>query len=213
MPESLNTGLSERTENARSPERVSRRLKWRDDLARLELADIALAFKYGGVSAPEIVWAPGKGDCATAINEFLIGHWFELAPAGGIPPLTAIDPSFFKVALGYVHLLEPVDAGADFRYRVFGSLISSVSGFDLTSHRMTEFDASDYVVDLAIAASGAVMDRRQPLLTRRTPRGAAQTSMWERLALPFADEAGRIQRLLVGNLPLKADGQVIRPSF
>jgi len=57
------------------------------------------------------------------------------------------------------------------------------------------------------------MDRRQPLLTRRAPRGAAQTNTWERLALPFADKEGRIQRLLIGNLPLKADGQVIRPNF
>ena len=213
MPESLNTGFSKRAEAARDPARVARRRKWRDDIARNELADIAAAFKNGGVAAPEVVWGPSAADCAAAINAFLIGHWSELAPTGGVPPLTSIDPSFFKVALGYVHLLEPIDAGADFRYRVFGSLISSVSGFDMTGHAMTEFDASAYVVDFGTAASAAVMDRRQPLLTRRTPRGAAQTNIWERLALPFADADGLIQRLLIGNLPLKSDGQLIRPNF
>lgn len=213
MPESFHTGLSKRAEAARAPDRVARRQKWRNEIAHLELAELSYAFAKGGVAAPEIVWAPRTGDCATSINSFLVAHWLELAPADGIPPVTSIDPSFFKVALGYVHLLEPIDAGADFRYRVFGSLISSVSGFDMTGHAMTEFDASDYVVDFAIAASAAVIDRRQPLLTRRRPQGAAQTNIWERLALPFADEGGHIQRLLVGNLPLKADGQVIRPNF
>ncbi len=213
MPESLCADLFQSATHVLAPKRIARRHKWRDEVARLELADISAAFKNGGAATPEVVWGPVASDCATSINGFLIAHWFDLAPAGGIPPVTAIDPSFFKVALGYVHLLEPNDAGADFRYRVFGSLISSVSGFDLTGHAMTEFDASDYVVDFAIAASGAVMDRRQPLLTRRAPRGAAQTNMWERLALPFADKEGRIQRLLIGNLPLKADGQVIRPNF
>lgn len=213
MPESINTAILKRAEAARSSERVARREKWRSDIKHLELSDIAAAFATGGVAAPEIVWAPRTGDCATAINGFLIAHWRELATTGGIPPVTSIDPSFFKVALGYVHLLEPIDAGADFRYRVFGSLISSVSGFDMTGHAMTEFDASEYVVDFGIASSAAAVDRRQPLLTRRTPRGAAQTTLWERLALPFSDEAGLVQRLLVGNLPIKSDGQVIRPTF
>lgn len=213
MPESFRSSLPERRQNAHVPERAARRRGWRDNIARLELADIATAFTSGGAAAPEVVWRPSAGDCAASINEFLIAHWFELSPTNGVPPLTSIDPLFFKVALGYVHLLEPIDGGADFRYRVFGSLISSVSGFDMTGHAMSDFDASDYVVDFSIAASAAVTDRREPLLTRRKPHGAAQTSIWERLTLPFADEDGRIQRLLVGNLPLKSDGLVIRPNF
>jgi len=213
MPESLHLTLSELAENPHAPERLARRHRWRGEIARLELADISVAFERGGVAAPDIVWAPNADDCATSISAFLVAHWAELAPSGGLPAVTSIDPSFFKVALGYVHLVEPIDAGVDFRYRVFGSLVSTVSGLDMTGRAMSEFDASDYVVDFVVAASGASMDRRQPLLTRRTPQGAAQTNMWERLALPFADAQGRIQRLLVGNLPVKADGEVIRPSF
>lgn len=207
------SALSKRAEAAHAPERVVRRRKWRDDIVRLELAEIAVVFGSGGVVVPEMVWSPRSSDCVTLINSFLIDHWLELAPADGIPPVTSIDPLFFKVALGYVHLLEPMGGGGDFRYRVFGSLISSVSGFDMTGHAMTAFNASDYVVDFGIASSAAVVARRRPLLTRRRPQGAAQTNIWERLVLPFVDEDGHIQRLLVGNLPLKADGEVIRPSF
>ena len=213
MYEPLHTGLTKRAAIAGTPEREARRRKWRIGIARLELADIAAAFRSGGVATPEIVWEPSTRDCIGAINDFLVAHWCELSPTGRVPPVASIDPLFFKVALGYVHLLEPLEAGADFRFRVFGSLVSSVSGFDMTGHLMTEFDASDYVVDFAIAASAAVVDCRKPLLIRRTPAGAAQTNIWERLTLPFADEGGAVRRLLIGSLPLRADGEVIRPTY
>ena len=213
MPESFHAGLLKRAESARATERVARRHKWRGEIARRELADVAATFKNDGFAAPEIVWAPGDRDCATSINNFLIAHWFQLVPTGGIPPATSIDPSFFKNALGYVHLLETLEAGEDFRYRVFGSLISSVLGFDMTGHSMSAFDASDCIVDLAIAAVAASIDLRQPLLTRRASDGVAQISVWERLILPFADETGQICRLLVGTVPLKVNGEVIRPRF
>jgi hypothetical protein len=210
VPESQNSGFAT---NAQQSARIARRLQWAQALVRKDTAPIDAAFVAGGTHAPEIVWRPQAADCTPPINSFLLAHWGELAPADGLPPTTAIDPTIFATALGYVHLVEPVEGDGDFRYRVFGSLVSSVSGFDVTGKLMSDFAASDYVVDFGVAVCAAAVARRMPVLTRRRPNGATDTKFWERLVLPFAGADGAIDRLLVGMLPVNASGRVIRPTY
>lgn len=196
---------------ASDPLRVSRRRRWRDDILSVETTDIAIAFERDGVARPDVSWMPGPGDCTTPQTRFLLGHWRELASDTSLPMLQSIDPVEFAPALGFVHLVEPLSCGEEFVYRIFGTSVSGISGGDFTGRRMTEMQASDYVVDFGIASCGAVCDGKKPLLTRRRPARATVTAYWERLLLPFVGRSGGVERLLIGVVPVSAAGEVISP--
>lgn len=110
-------------------------------------------------------------------------------------------------------LIDVVDGGHDFRYRLFGSAVSSVSGFDMTGKLLSEHPASAYVTEFSIAVGRAARHRREPVYTARSPVGAQDTGLWERLVLPLVDEDDNVVRLLVVATPIGRDGQLIRPIY
>ncbi len=93
-------------------------------------------------------------------------------------------------------IIDPVEGGADFAYRLYGSSIAEVTGRDLTGCKV-----SDSFPDFAAFASEIyrnAMQSRRPVLTRHTPHRRMSVSRWERLTLPFAGSDGSVQRFLVG---------------
>jgi hypothetical protein len=190
---------------------VLRRLKWRQDLQTGMRQHIDATFVAGGSTAPDIVWCPVVSDCITPQTKFLLEHYSTMAIDDRPPPVTKVDPVRFSPALGFVHLVEPLSDGTDFIYRIFGTVVSTVSGEDYSGRTMSALQASGYVIDLGIASCGAVMDRRKPLLVRRRPARAIKVDFWERLILPFFAESGEVKRLLIGVVPVDKSGGVIRP--
>jgi hypothetical protein len=110
-------------------------------------------------------------------------------------------------------LLDAVGEGHDFRYRLYGSIIASISGFDMTGKLLSEHPSSPYATEFGIATSRAALRRRQPIYTVRSPVGAEQTSSWQRVVLPLVDDSGTVVRLLSGTAPIARDGRVIRAAF
>lgn len=190
----------------------SRRSQWAHDIIVGELENLRDVFETAGTPPPTIVWAPTDTDLRAAPNRFLLRYWHELAQ-GAPPDVSRLDPVDLKTALGYVNLVEPTGDGADFRYRVYGSFIATVSQRDLNNQLMSELDASRHVVDLEIAAARATLICSKPLLVRRIPANAKETSFWERLVLPFAAGDGDVARLLIGVVPMGMNGEPIRPAL
>jgi hypothetical protein len=126
-----------------------------------------------------------------------------------LPHRRRVDPAAMRPALGYVMLLDVLDGGRDFRFRLYGSIIARVSHLDMTSRLMSEHPASTYVNEFGVAVNRAIVQRRLPLYTERTPALAEQTTRWQRIALPLADESGAVTRLLAGTVPLTRDGRVL----
>src|SRR5690242_5495456 len=114
-----------------------------------------------------------------------------------------------RPALGYIMLLDLVDGGRDFRYRLYGSIITAVSGVEMTGKLVSSHPASPYVVEFALAAYRATLARGVPLLTEHGPPTSVNTHEWHRLVLPLAGDDGAISRFLVGNLPIARNGQPI----
>jgi hypothetical protein len=51
------------------------------------------------------------------------------------------------------------------------------------------------------AAYRAVRARCEPLVTVHSPPPEISATKWTRLILPLANDAGRVERLIVGNMP------------
>jgi hypothetical protein len=187
--------------------------KWTADIVAGDIAAIVATFARHGAAAPGVAWNPAPELFETAALRFLTSYWRALAGPDRLPHLKQIDPLALRPALGYVMLLDLVENGRDFRYRVYGSIVASVSGFDMTGKLLSEHPASPYVTEFALAGYRAAVQRREPIYTERHPVGAVHTTRWQRVALPLVGDDGTIARILAGTAPLASDGRTLRPAF
>lgn len=190
-----------------------RRDNWFDDILAGRTDRIDETFAAAGATSPTTIWAPRAEEAQTAPIRHLI-RYFEHRSAGvSAVPAATLDPAEFRPALGYVNIVEPVDGGCDFRFRIFGTFVAAVTGQDLTGQLVTQMPASDYVVDHALACYRAAFARRLPLLSLRIPLGAESTRRWERVILPFVGPTNGVSRLLIGVVPIGVAGVPMRPRL
>lgn len=159
---------------------------------------------------PKFLWNPEPEALASDKLRFLLNYWNELKRGAASPRSADIDPIAMRPVLGYVMLLEPVDDHHDFRFRVFGSAIASVSEFELTGRLASELIASAAVIEFGLATYHAVFRRNAPLYTVRFPTGARYTAAWHRLTLPLVDNDGSVERLIAASVPLSSEGTLVR---
>jgi len=191
----------------------ARRESWTQALIDERLNDIAHAFAVDGTPPPLVHWNPGPPAMRSPQIRFVLEHWRALSQGAAAPPVVALDPGGLRPALGYLMLVEPLDGGADFRYRLYGSLIATVSGRDMTGKLVSQYPAGTHVVDFSLAGYRAVYRRKEPLYTFRRPARAEFTRAWERLVLPFLAAGGEVGRFLVANVPSDDLGEAIRPAY
>lgn len=154
---------------------------------------------------PTLRWVPPDDFLEPEALRFLNRFWRERRGTAALPPSAAIDPLELRPALGHLMLLEPVDAGADFVYRLYGSIVAEHAGIEMTGKRVTDVPAP-LVAVYFLATYRAVMAERRPLFAHHATHHDIQIAQWDRLILPFADPAGGIDRLLVGNVPSLREG-------
>jgi hypothetical protein len=183
---------------------------WAAGLVAGEAQGLREAFAAKGGAAPDIVWAPPVDRLSAPQLRFLLRYWTDLAGARPMPNAREIDALEMRPALGYIHLLDAIEGGEDFRYRVFGSIIAAVVGYDMTGRTVSALKTSSYMAEFALAAGRAVVQRREPLLTEhRPPASAVPTVAWHGLILPLAGDSGTVARLLIGSVPFSRDGRPI----
>lgn len=178
-----------------------------DDAARRIVAGDVTAlcsdFAAAGAEGPAIRWQPRLDDLEPAPLRFLLEHWHKLKGAQKVPRKRQIDALEMQPALGYIALLDVLEGGSDFRFRLFGSLIAQASGFDMTGRLLSAHRASPYLVDFYRASYRAVLLHPEPLATVHAPPTSSSASVWHRLILPFSDQPELVDRLLVGVVPVK----------
>jgi hypothetical protein len=180
--------------------------RWAADIAAGETGRLREVFAGFGARGPSLNWRPPVAALAAQQLRFLLRYWDDLRGARPMPAMNDIDATEMRPALGYVNLVDAVEDGRDFRYRVFGSIVAAVSGFDMTGRLASELKASSYIVEFGLAAYRAVRERGEPLFSEHGPPAAVYTATWHRLALPLAGAEGDVARLLVGAVPMARDG-------
>jgi hypothetical protein len=190
----LQTGGYPSPELSHRAELVTRSLEAgaRDEIDRL--------FREIDSPPPVTRWDPPDDAFEDGPLRFLLGLWRRRSAGGRLPLSRDIDAVELWPALGYVMLLEPIDDGADFRYRVYGTIIAEHSGIEMTGKQVWDVPAP-LVAVYFLATYRAVYRARRPLYAHHTTHHDIQIADWSRIILPFADDHGRVDRLLVGNLP------------
>ena len=154
-----------------------------------------------GMPTPCIIWSPEIERLEQAQLQFLLAYWRGLQDEAGRVAVDRIDALEMRPALGYVMLLDVIDGGADFRYRLYGSVIAQHSNFDMTGRLLSELRPDQGVGAFFQIVYRAVLARPEPVYTEHAPPPTIRVKLWYRLILPLFDGNGAVCRLLVGNVP------------
>jgi hypothetical protein len=162
---------------------------------------------------PSVKEAPEASDISDPRLVKLLQHWATLTAGLGpseLPSIARIDPLQLGFILGWLMMMDPIDGGRDYRYRLYGSAIAGTTGRDLTGLKVS--DSFPAFAEWAIEVYQNVMRQRRPVLTRHSPRRYVRVDQWERLILPFAEKDGSVGRLLVGAVIVgkKIEGDDVR---
>ena len=178
-----------------------------------DIGRLAEAYRSQGTEPPRITRWPDIGQLALPRHRDLFAWWRDNTAPDAPAPADLIKPDNLQTHLGRIVLLEPLDGGRDFVYRLYGSIVAEFAGFDLTGRRLSETETMgiwSYQVRLyylatyrAAARSGAPIYSTLRLTNGMTPFD------WQRLLLPFADSTGAITRLMLCTLPCGSDGRLL----
>ena len=172
-----------------------------DLLIRGDFAALHPFYAKLGMPTPRIVWSPQVDDLAQAQLRFLLTYWRGLQDDTGRVWVGSIDALDMRPALGYIMLLDVLDGGVDFRYRLYGSVIAQHSNFDMTGRCLSELKPEQGVGAFFRVVYRAILARPEPIYTEHAPPPTIRVKLWYRLILPLFGEDDRVSRLLVGNVP------------
>jgi hypothetical protein len=187
--------------------------EWTTCIIEGDLEPIRDVFRKQGAQGPVVVWNPVARDVNAPPLAALLEYWTALRRGESLPAADKVDPLGMRRSLGYVMLVDVVEDGRDFRYRLFGSAVAAISGFDMTGRLLSEHAASTYLLEFSLALYRAAIQQRKAVFCHYSPAGTLRTAQWHRLALPLTDGSDNIIRLLVGTVPIGRDGRILSGRF
>lgn len=125
-------------------------------------------------------------------------YWRSRRPAEGLMPARAdLDPVEMKRWLGSLSILDVVDGGRDFVFRLYGSVLAQIVGFDMTGKSAASYPGGRH--DVLINSYRAAVAARRPLLSTVVVRvtGRSTAMAWERVVAPLARDGVTPDKLIV----------------
>ena len=146
------------------------------------MTDIAEFLRAGRLMLPEL--------------ERLYRFWDAKRAGRAAPARRDLAMEELKPWLGHLLVIEVIDGGADFVYRVYGTAISAFFGDDLTGKRLSEVDqATQEVVGKEYRDVVATL---RPTYAVRSPRSFREQTLVARANLPLSHDGHAVDQLLVG---------------
>ena len=139
----------------------------------------------------------GEAAIADARLRALFGYWREKRGDRAMPARADLDPLDIPTLLPIVGLVDVLDGGARFRYRLIGTEIVGVAGHDPTGRFLDEVLPDSGYADYLIGLFREVARERRPLYGESDFRGQGHIEH-------------RVRRLL---MPLSRDGQSVDMIF
>lgn len=173
----------------------------RDGLLTDNLGPLAAPFLEHGLRSPVIRWNPVAAELPTKQLPFVLNLWHGLRDANGRVAPEQIDPFLLRPALGYILLVDVLEDGADFYYRLYGSEVARVAGFDMTGKRTSQIVTGSLAGNFYIAGYRALLKRPEPMFTWHEMPMQITINNWDRIVLPLTGPDGRVTRILACNMP------------
>lgn len=135
----------------------------------------------------------------------LLQYWAGKRRSNALPARKAIDPVEIPRLLKHVFLIEVIDGGATFRFRVAGHLVCNLWGTEVT--RLTLADICDPLVHDAMCRQFAEpVEVGEACYHRNAYCGpAGKTVRYETLLLPLWNDGRSVETLLGGTALLPAE--------
>ncbi|MFN4278221.1 MAG: PAS domain-containing protein [Ferrovibrio sp.] len=173
----------------------------RDELLAGNQAKLAAPFIALGLRQPVVRWNPVPEELPTQQIPFLLRHWHALRERHGSVRPEHVDPFDLRPVLGYVLLLDVLDDGADYRYRLYGTEVARIAGFDMTGKRTSEMVTGSLASNFYLAIYRAMLRRPEPVYSWHEMPMEITINSWDRIVLPLQDVDGRIVRIITCNVP------------
>ena len=88
---------------------------------------------WGTLADRRVLAGPTHNACKT-----LLAYWQSKAPPCGLPRRKDIVPAEIPLLLPNLMIIEPLNDGSDWKYRLVGTAVAQRYGFDWTGKRLTE---------------------------------------------------------------------------
>jgi hypothetical protein len=133
----------------------------------------------------------------------LLEYWEDKRGANDMPTRADIDPmTIGKDLLPWIALIEVIDGGARFRFRLCGTGLAGIAGLDLTGRYIDELNPNQAYADYIIGLYRLGVARRRPVYSQ-TAYVATSTSprrRTERLLCPLRDATGAVAMFIAGQI-------------
>lgn len=125
-------------------------------------------------------------------------HCLRVKNRGALADRASFDMFDLRPWFGNIMILDPVDGGADFRYRMYGSDIAAFSGFDMTGKRVSDFRGAvgAFVRDTYKHA----LDERALIYTQHSSVHSRYRCIWHRIICPVLK--GDAPQIVACNYPV-----------
>lgn len=154
----------------------------------------AVSSIFGARLAPVVAdIEPAGGEVIARPNlQALYRLWSERRAGRPAPSRDDFSVEDLRPWLGHLLLLDRID-GDDFRYRLYGSSLVEIFGFDLTGRTVTA--AAPLIGVSPLAEYRSVIAAGRPFHVSRASPSAREHLLMDKLALPLMD-SGRITKIL-----------------
>ncbi|WP_119420640.1 PAS domain-containing protein [Desertibaculum subflavum] len=145
---------------------------------------------------PAVIGSPDDPGLHPKLRD-LWRFWNMLRGERTTPRCDEVHAAILKPWLGNVLLLDVVDGGRDFRYRVYGTVVAAHFGFDLTGRLVSQ--CVDLIGPKPLQEYRRVTEARSPEAVARISPAARDHLQMDKLALPLAAiDGGPVTRILAG---------------
>lgn len=157
--------------------------------------------EYLSIPAERVAPSPFRLPAHRSLAEYWCRERVRL---GDLPRSEAFDPAEVVPALGYIMLIEPNADASDFLYRLYGSHVAAHHSRDMTGRWLSTFDPPG--PEVFGTQYRAMVDWRVAVYAEHDAvRQVSVITRWCRLGLPMAGADGRVDRVVVCNVPIRRD--------
>lgn len=133
----------------------------------------------------------------------------RVKPVGDFADRSAFTPELLRPWIGYIMILDYLPDQRDFRYRVYGTIIASESGFDVTNKLVSDFRTA--TGDFFLRVYRESIDKRVLIYSVNSGVHSKYECDWHRIVCPV--QHGDSAQIVACNYPIRRKDETAQLSI